>query len=107
MRLAIVRGSVTLSPAVPELLGLTLVVLEPVTMDNLRAKNGLGGGKSLIAVDAQGAAKGQMVAFTEGSEAANPFWPKRVPIDAYCTLIVDTITTSSQPLAKEESEVQQ
>ncbi len=100
MRLGIVRGSITLSPAVPELLGLTLVVLEPVTMANLRAKNGKGGGKSMVAVDALGAAKGQMVAFTEGSEAANPFWPNRVPVDAYCTLIVDSITTSSQPLAK-------
>ena len=100
MRLGIVRGNVTLSPAVPELLGLTLVVLEPVTMANLRAKNGLGGGKSMVAVDALGAAKGQMVGFTEGSEAANPFWPNRVPVDAYCTLIVDSIATSSQPLAK-------
>jgi len=97
MRLGIVRGNVTLSPAVPELLGLTLVVLEPVSMANLRAKNGLAGGKSLIAVDALGAAKGQMVAFTEGSEAANPFWPRRVPVDAYCTLIVDTVTTFLQP----------
>ena len=72
MRLGIVRGHVTLTPAVPELLGLTLVVLEPVTMANLRAKNGLGGGKSLVAVDALGAARRQMVAFTEGAEAANP-----------------------------------
>jgi len=103
MRLAIVRGHVTLSPAVPELLGKTLVVLEPVTMVNLVAKNGLAGGKSLVAVDALGAAKGQMVAFTEGTEAANPYWPNRVPVDAYCTLIVDSIATS-QPQS-EEAEV--
>lgn len=96
MRLGIVRGHVTLSPGVPALLGATLVVLEPVTMANLRAKNGLGGGKSLVAVDALGAAKGQMVAFTEGREAANPFWPKHVPVDAYCTLIVDSITTGNR-----------
>ena len=101
MRLAIVRGHVTLTPAVPALLGQTLIVLEPVTMANLIAKNGLAGGKSLVAVDALGAAKGQMVAFTEGREAANPFWPKQVPVDAYCTLIVDSITTgNSQPLEK-------
>jgi microcompartment protein CcmK/EutM len=92
MRLGIVRGHVVLNPAIPELLGKTLVVLEPVTMANLKAKNGLGGGKSLVAVDALGAAKGQMVAFTEGREAANPFWPKQAPVDAYCSLIVDTIT---------------
>jgi microcompartment protein CcmK/EutM len=95
MRLGIVRGHVTLSPAVPELLGKTLVVLEPVTMANLVAKNGLAGGRSLVAVDALGAAKGQMVAFTEGTEAANPYWPNRVPVDAYCTLIVDSITIGS------------
>ena len=103
MRLCIVRGHVTLSPAVPELMGKTLVVLEPVTMVNLAAKNGLGGGKSLVAVDALGAAKGQLVAFTEGREAANPFWPQSVPIDAYCTLIVDSITIANSQF--QESEV--
>ncbi|MGB6694196.1 MAG: EutN/CcmL family microcompartment protein, partial [Terracidiphilus sp.] len=64
--------------------------LEPVTMENLRAKNGLGGGKALIAIDELGAAKGQMVAFTEGREASNPFWPNPVPVDAYLSLIVDS-----------------
>jgi ethanolamine utilization protein EutN len=102
MRLGIVRGHVTLSPAVPELMGKTLVVLEPVTMANLVAKNGLGGGKSLVAVDALGAAKGQMVGFTEGREAANPFWPMSVPVDAYCTLIVDSITTGNRQFQEAE-----
>ena len=102
MRLGIVRGHVTLSPAVAELMGKTLVVLEPVTMVNLAAKNGLGGGKSLVAVDALGAAKGQVVAFTEGREAANPFWPQSVPIDAYCTLIVDSITIANSQFQEPE-----
>jgi ethanolamine utilization protein EutN len=102
MRLGIVRGHVTLSPAVPELMGKTLVVLEPVTMANLVAKNGLGGGKSLVAVDALGAAKGQIVGFTEGREAANPFWPNSVPVDAYCTLIVDSITTGNRQFQEAE-----
>lgn len=103
MRLGIVRGHVTLSPSIPELLGKTLVVLEPITMANLVANNGLAGGKSLVAVDALGAAKGQLVAFTEGGEAANPFWPAQVPVDAYCTLIVDSITTGNAQ--HQESEV--
>jgi microcompartment protein CcmK/EutM len=68
-------------------------------MENLRAGNGLGGGKSLVAIDALGAAKGQMVAFTEGREAANPFWPDAVPVDAYCSLIVDTISMEPQAVA--------
>jgi len=90
MRLGIVRGHVVLSLAVESFAGKMLAVLEPVTMENLRAQNGLGGGKALIAIDELGAADGQMVAFTEGSEAANPFWPDRVPVDAYCAMIVDS-----------------
>jgi len=90
MRLGIVRGHVVLNPSVAAFRGKTLVVLEPVTMENLRARNGLGGGKALVAVDALGAAKGQMVAFTEGREAANPYWPDSVPVDASCSLIVDS-----------------
>ena len=90
MRLGSGRGHVVLTPAVAAFRGKTLVVLEPVTMENLCAGNGLGGGKSLVAIDELGAAKGQMVAFTEGREAANPFWPDAVPVDAYCSLIVDS-----------------
>lgn len=91
MRLGIVRGHLTLTPAVDAYRGKTLIVIEPVTTENLRAQNGKGGGKSLIAIDELGAAKGQLVAFTEGREAANPFWPSLVPVDAYCSLIVDSI----------------
>jgi microcompartment protein CcmK/EutM len=90
MRLGMVRGHVTLSLAVETFRGKTLAIVEPVTMENLRARNSLGGGKALVAVDELGAAAGQMVAFTEGTEAANPFWPKRIPVDAYCALIVDS-----------------
>jgi ethanolamine utilization protein EutN len=94
MRLGIVRGHLTLTPAVESYRGKTLVVIEPVTMENLRAKNGKGGGKALIAIDELGAGEGQLVAFTEGREAANPFWPGPVPVDAYCALIVDAVDVS-------------
>ena len=90
MRLGIVRGQLVLSLAVDSYGGRRLVVVEPVTMENLRARNGRGGGKALVAVDDLGAAVGQMVGFTEGREAANPFWPEPVPVDAYCALIVDS-----------------
>lgn len=91
MRLGIVRGQVVINPRVRALAGRRLVVLEPVTAVNLEAGNGRGGGKSLVAIDELGAANGQIVAFTEGREAANPFWPDPVPVDAYCALIVDRI----------------
>ena len=91
MRLGIVRGHVTLSLSVEAMYGRTLVVLEPVTFENLKAGNGKGGGKALVAIDQLGAATGQMVAFTEGREAANPFWPSSVPVDATVALIVHHI----------------
>ena len=103
MRLGIVRGSVTLNLSVDSYRARTLLMVEPVTMENLSAGNGLGGGKALIVIDELGAAKGQMVAFTEGREAANPFWPGAVPVDAYCALIVDSIHL--RPSRDRESEV--
>jgi microcompartment protein CcmK/EutM len=95
MRFGIVRGHLTLDAAVPALRGRTLAILEPVTMENLITENGMGGGKCLVAVDELGAANGQMVAFTEGREAANPFWPEPVPVDAYCSLLIDTVDVPS------------
>lgn len=91
MRLGIVRGRLTLNLAVESYRARTLLMVEPVSMENLRMKNELGGGKALIVLDELGAAEGQTIAFTEGREAANPFWPDSVPVDAYCALIVDSI----------------
>lgn len=90
MRFGIVRGHITLTSAVESFRSRALAILEPVTMENLSARNGQGGGKALIAIDELGAATGQMVAFTEGREASNPFWPSPVPVDAYLSLIVDS-----------------
>ncbi|HUP03610.1 MAG TPA: EutN/CcmL family microcompartment protein [Bryobacteraceae bacterium] len=99
MRLGVVRGSVVLSLATPELTGLRLAIVEPIVRESLEKRGGhpglpsssLGGGKPLIAADQLGAAEGQVVAFIEGRTAASPFWPDKVPVDAYCTLIADTI----------------
>jgi microcompartment protein CcmK/EutM len=86
-----VRGCVVLSQAIPALKGTRLLVIEPVTAGNLSAKNGMGGGKCLIAADHLAPATGQMIAFTEGREAANPYWPQDTPVDAYTALIVDGV----------------
>ena len=91
MRFGIVRGHMTLAPAIDSYRSRTLAIVEPVTMENLRARNGQGGGKALVAIDELGASAGQLVAFTEGREAANPFWPELVPVDAYVAMIVDAV----------------
>lgn len=89
MRLGIVRGHVVLHTAAPELAGTRLVIVEPVTAENLAAGNGSGGGKALIVADHLDPGLGQMVAFVEGREAANPYFPGKAPVDAYCALLVD------------------
>ncbi len=85
------RGHVVLNTAISELQGIRLLVVEPVTAESLVKNDGSGGGKALIVADHLGPGMGQMIAFTEGSEAANPYWPKLVPVDAYCALIVNNL----------------
>jgi carbon dioxide concentrating mechanism protein CcmL len=91
MRLGIVRGKVVLSISDPSLVGTRFLIVEPVTAKGLAAQDGTGGGKQLIVADHLAPAEGQMIAFVEGREGANPYWPGRAPVDAYCSLLVDTV----------------
>jgi microcompartment protein CcmK/EutM len=95
-----VRGHVVLNSCLEELRGIRLLVVEPVTAENLAKQDGSGGGKALIVADHLGPGMGQMIAFTEGSEASNPYWPKQVPVDAYCALIVNTVDYHPPGVAK-------
>jgi microcompartment protein CcmK/EutM len=46
--------------------------------------------ESLVMYDHLGAGQGDLVVFSESREACMPFYPeKRVPIDAYCSAILD------------------
>lgn len=89
MRLGIVRGTVVMTVKDPALEGVRFLVVEPMTAGALA--RGEGGSKPLIVADRLGPAEGQMIAFVEGREAANPWWPGRAPVDATCSLIVDTV----------------
>ena len=91
MRLGIVRGRIVLSLATPALRGTRLLVVEPITADNLAAGGECGGGKCLIVADHLAPRVGQRVAFVEGREAANPYWPQGAPVDAYSALIVEGV----------------
>ena len=91
MRLGIVRGQVVLSRAIPALQGTRLLLAEPVNAANLAARNGQGGGKTLVVADRLAPATGQMIGIVEGSEAAQPF-PTPTAVDAYCALIVNGYT---------------
>jgi microcompartment protein CcmK/EutM len=104
MRLGIVRGRVVLSRGVPSLEGSSLLLVEPVTAANLLARNGKGGGKTLVVADRLAAAAGQMIGIVEGREAANAY-AGPTPVDAYCALIVNDYTfqppAAAEPAAAE------
>ena len=91
MRIGYVRGNVVLSLSVPALTGNRFLIVEPVTADNLAARNGEGGGKQLVVADQLNPGEGQLIGFVEGREAANPYWPQSVPVDAYCACIVEHV----------------
>ena len=91
MRLGMVIGRVVLSRSLPSLRGTSLLLVEPVTAPNLAARNGLGGGRTIVVADRLAPATGQMIGIVEGREAAQPF-PAPTPVDAYCALIVNAYT---------------
>jgi microcompartment protein CcmK/EutM len=91
MRLGIVRGRVVLSAAVESLRGTRLLVVEPVSARSLAEGRGEGGGTPLVVADHLAPHPGQMIGFVEGREAANPYWPREAPVDAYCALIVTSV----------------
>jgi microcompartment protein CcmK/EutM len=99
MRIAEVIGTVTLSRQHPTLTGLRLVIGVPFSLRALR-DGGQPDGEDLVIVDVLNAGTGSRVGFSEGGEAAVPFFPERKPVDAYCACILDKLvvaTTKDNP----------
>jgi len=92
MRLGVVRGKVVLSLADPSLVGTRFLIVEPITAESLAEGGNPGGGKQLIVADHLNPGEGETIAFVEGREGANPYWPGRAPVDAYCSLLVDRVS---------------
>jgi len=92
MRLGVVRGKVVLSLADPSLVGTRFLIVEPITAESLDRGGKPGGGKQLIVADQLNPGEGEIIGFVEGREGANPYWPGRAPVDAYCSLIVDRVS---------------
>lgn len=90
MRIGEVIGRLTLSVADPGLRGGRFLVIRPHDPASLR-EDRMGVGEIVIAYDEIGAGAGDRVAFSEGREAAMPFHPKPVAIDAYVACLVDSV----------------
>ena len=96
MRLGKVVGRVTLQPLYDPLVGGRFLVVEVQDRHSLagRARQT---SESLVVYDHLGAGDGELIAFSESREACMPFYPeKRVPIDAYCSAILDRAVVSHE-----------
>jgi microcompartment protein CcmK/EutM len=89
MRIGRVVGRVCLHPLYDTLVGGRFLIVE-VQDRHVLAGRPRQTAESLVMYDHLGAGQGDLVAFSESREACMPFYPeKRVPIDAYCSAILD------------------
>ena len=83
MQLARVLGEVVSTVKDANLIGMKLLVLQPLAPDGAAA------GRTLVALDSVGAGVGENVFFVRGLAAAFPFYPAEPPTDAAVVGIVD------------------
>jgi ethanolamine utilization protein EutN len=83
VQLARVVGEIVSTMKDPNLAGLTMLLLQPLSASGEPA------GRTLVALDSVGAGVGENVFFVRGREAAYPFYPAEPPADATVIGIVD------------------
>jgi ethanolamine utilization protein EutN len=83
VQLARVIGDVVMSVKDPNLDGIKLLLVQPLTPAREPA------GRPIVAVDSVGAGVGEEVFFVRGKEASFPFHPAEPPVDAGIVGIVD------------------
>jgi ethanolamine utilization protein EutN len=83
MQIARVIGDVVVTRKDENLIGLKLLIIQPLTPEREPA------GRALVAVDAVGAGVGEEVFFVRGKEASFPFYPVEAPVDAGIVGIID------------------
>ncbi len=103
MRIAEVIGRVVLSRQDPQLVGGRFMVLRPYDLAAL-AGAGSPTGEIVIAYEQLGACEGMLVGVSEGREAAMPFHPTPVALDAYVGCLLDEVRVQSGKTKKRESE---
>jgi ethanolamine utilization protein EutN len=85
MQLGRVIGNVVCTIKTPSLVGLKLLIVQPLD------RNGRDTGRPLIALDSVGAGAGETIYWCRGREASFPFLPVEPPTEATIVGIVDTV----------------
>lgn len=97
MRIAEVIGRCTLSVCHPSLRGAKWLIGVPLTQEGIQnvtagKSKDAGRNEAFVIFDDLGAGSGDLIAVSEGAEAAAPFAPNWKPIDAYGAAILDRVT---------------
>ncbi len=90
MRIGKIIGKVVLNRKLAELPAGSYLLADTCNRGTLAGKNA-GNHEDLVVYDTLGARAGDRVGLVEGREACNAFGTTRVPFDAYCSAILDTI----------------
>lgn len=99
MRIAEIIGRCTLSVCHPSLRGATWLIGVPLTQEGIQnavagKSKDPGRNEAIVIFDGLGAGSGDLIAVSEGAEAAAPFAPNLKPIDAYDAAILDRVEIS-------------
>ncbi len=90
MRIGKVIGTVTLSRWHPGLTGGSYRLVVPLSLADLAGTPGKPA-EEFTVYDELGAGMGNLIAISEGREAAQPFYPNDKVIDAYNAAILDSV----------------
>ncbi len=103
MRIAEVIGNITLSRVHPSMMGTRWIIGVPYSLAALR-EDTPADGEDVVIYDNLGAGVGARVGFSEGTEAAAPFFPEKKPVDAFCACLLDEVAVSYQLSAISQTE---
>ena len=91
MILARVEGSLVATKKNPNMMGNKFLVVRPLVIDAVNAKEFKPGTSTLVVVDTLGAGEGEIVLIVQGSSARLAATDKNSPVDAIMIGIVDTV----------------
>ena len=90
MRIARVIGKITLNNRMDEVLPGSYLLVRTCNRSTLAGENA-GNDETVVVYDPLAAREGDLVGLVEGREATAPFWPQKVPYDAYNGCILDRV----------------
>jgi ethanolamine utilization protein EutN len=99
VRIGKVIGNLTLSRWNPTLTGASYRLVVPLSLDNLTSQSPADA-EPIVVYDQLGAGLGELIAYVEGGEAAQPFYPEQKPVDAYNAALLDDVQVKAPAISE-------